>query len=140
MRRPSAVPASVGTDLVHVEGLAQRLAGLPGLGEALFTPAERAGAASRAQSAQALAACFAAKEAFLKAVGRGLSPSGVDAWLQQVEVEAGEGPPRLRLHGEAAACLQRRGQHALLSLAADGGHALATVVLVPAAAPAGRVA
>lgn len=140
MRRPSSCPAAVGADVVHVEALAQRLAGLPGLAAALFTPAERAGAARRARPARALAACFAAKEAFLKALGRGLAPSGVDPWLQQVEVALEGGRPALRLSGEAAAALLRRGVAAQLALAAAGGHALATVLLVPAGAPAGRVA
>lgn len=140
MRRPTTCPAAVGADLVHAPALARRLEGLPGLCEALFTAAERAQAAARARPAQALAACFAAKEAFLKALGRGLAPSGVDPWLQQVEVALQQGQPVLRLWGEAAACVQGRGQAASLSLSAAGGHVLATVLLVPAQAAAGRVA
>lgn len=140
MRRPTPCAAAVGADLVHAGALARRLEALPGLDAALFTAAERAQAACRARPARALAACFAAKEAFLKALGRGLAPSGLDPWLQQVEVALERGQPCLRLSGAPAGHLQRRGQAASLSLSVAGEHVLAMVLLVPAAAPAGRLA
>jgi holo-[acyl-carrier protein] synthase len=120
----------VGVDVVDAAGLALRLEQQPGLAEVLFTPGERA---ASAVPGRALAACFAAKEAFVKALGRGLSAAGPDGWLQEVEVEVdGGGLPRLLLGAAPGRALRRRGFGApRLALAQAGGFALATVLLFP---------
>jgi holo-[acyl-carrier protein] synthase len=125
----------VGVDVVHVPRFAARLAETPRLAEALFTPAERSAAGRRSDPTQGLALHFAAKEALLKALGRGLVPTGPDAALQEIEVVLDEGGPRLRLTGRiASAVLNRAGGPPLLALAKAGGHALATVLLMPGGA------
>ena len=84
----------VGIDLIEIERVERALERRPRLAERLFTPAELAYARDRARPGRHLAARFAAKEAVIKALGRGVP-------LTDIEVVSGE-PPRLRLHGLAA--------------------------------------
>jgi holo-[acyl-carrier protein] synthase len=86
--------AGVGIDLIEIDRIERALERRPRLAERLFTPAELAYANERARPGRHLAARFAAKEAVIKALGRGVAP-------REIEVEAGE-PPRVRLHGRAA--------------------------------------
>jgi holo-[acyl-carrier protein] synthase len=66
----------------------------------LFTPSELDYAATHADPAHSLAARFAAKEAFFKALGTGMGSAG--GW-QDVEVaRLASGKPLLMLHGRAA--------------------------------------
>jgi holo-[acyl-carrier protein] synthase len=84
----------VGIDLIEIERVERALERRPRLAERLFTPAELAYASERARPGRHLAARFAAKEAVIKALGRGLPP-------REIEVVSGE-PPTVRLHGQAA--------------------------------------
>src|SRR5919202_2822984 len=88
----------VGIDLLEIARLERALERRPRLAERLFTDAERAYAASRARPAMHLAARFCAKEAVAKALE-------LEAWsFRDVEVVGGgDGPPRVRLSGAAAA-------------------------------------
>lgn len=94
----------------------------------LFTPAELAYAMSKKDPSPHLAARFAAKEAFLKALGTGLR-QGL-SW-QQIEVVRDQlGKPSLALDGNALAALGARGIAAChLSYSHDGDYATATVIL-----------
>jgi holo-[acyl-carrier protein] synthase len=85
---------------------------------------ERAGPAAAA----ALAARWAAKEAFVKALGRHASAVP----YRDVEVVRGPaGEPSLRLHGPAARALSDLGaREALVSMSHEQDHATATVILV----------
>ena len=85
---------SVGIDLIEIDRVERALERRPRLAERLFTPAELAYARERARPGRHLAARFAAKEAVIKALGRGVPP-------KEIEVVGG-GPPRLQLHGQAA--------------------------------------
>ncbi|HEX3563033.1 MAG TPA: holo-ACP synthase, partial [Solirubrobacterales bacterium] len=85
---------AVGIDLIEIERVERALERRPKLADRLFTPGELAYARERARPGRHLAARFAAKEAVIKALGRGLPP-------REIEVVSGE-PPRLRLHGRAA--------------------------------------
>ena len=78
-------------------------------------------------AAQSLASCFAAKEAFAKALG-----SGVDGFsLSEVEVvHDAAGAPSYRLHGKALAAADHKGvRNAWLSLSHEGDMAVAVAVL-----------
>jgi holo-[acyl-carrier protein] synthase len=88
----------IGLDLLEIERLEQALARRPGLAERLFTEGERAYAAAQGRPAQHLAARFCAKEAVSKALAMDvLRP-------REIEVVGGGGePPRVALHGAAAA-------------------------------------
>lgn len=122
---------AVGTDLVDVGRLAAHLERVPALAHRLFTPAELAHCAGRADS---LAARLAAKESALKALGTAVADHGWDippGWaMVGIEVVSGSrGEPHLALHGVPARLADElgiTGWH--LSLAHDGGMAQAFVV------------
>jgi holo-[acyl-carrier protein] synthase len=96
--------------------------------ERLFTPGELAYAFAKKDPSPHLAARFAAKEAFLKALGLGLR-QGLN-W-QQIEVVADSlGKPSLVLSGKAAEIMLQQGANScLLSYSHDGDYATATVIL-----------
>src|SRR5204862_7981604 len=97
-------------------------------GERVLSPAGRDDCAARADTAEALAARFAAKEACFKALGTGWS-QGVS--FLQVEVQRGDGgAPRLALSGAAAERARARGvTHLHVSLTHRAGVAAAAVIL-----------
>ncbi len=93
----------------------------------VFGPAEQALLESRgSRAAQTAAANFAAKEAFLKAVGTGLG--GFDlADVQAVRRESGA--PEYHFSGSAAEYMEKQGLRAHLSLTHEGDLATAFCVL-----------
>ncbi|MDO9307575.1 MAG: holo-[acyl-carrier-protein] synthase [Deltaproteobacteria bacterium] len=96
--------------------------------ERLFTSAELSTCRNRKDAASCFAARFAAKEAFLKALGTGLR-DGI-SWHDIEVVNDKLGKPELTLSGRAAELYQARSlRNALLSMSHDGGHAVAMVVL-----------
>ncbi len=96
--------------------------------ERLFTPAEREYCGARRRSAQHYALRFAAKEAFVKALGTGLR-DGL-SWQQIEVVNDSLGKPELRLSGRAAELVASHGlARILLSLSHDGDTAIATVIV-----------
>jgi holo-[acyl-carrier protein] synthase len=103
----------------------------------VFTPGELAdcGVTAGSPRFESLAARWAAKEAFAKALGVGLSglgSGGGDGLLRLRAIEVARGPggrPELRLHAEAAEALARQGIAELaLSLSHTADHAIASVV------------
>ena len=101
----------IGVDLIEIERIERAIERRPRLAERIFSPTELEHARGRARPARHLAARFAAKEAALKALGLG------GLRLHEVEVEGGgDRPPRLRLHGEAAAVAEREGLELSVSL------------------------
>ncbi len=95
--------AGVGVDAVDVGRFRSVLERRPSIGERLFTPGERRDGRG---DAQRLAARFAAKEATMKALGRGLGSMG---WHDVEVVRAPSGAPSLRLTAAAAALAERHG-------------------------------
>ena len=93
----------------------------------LFTDQELERCRDRPRPAECLAARFAAKEAFVKALGTGLQGM---TWTD-VEVRGSEGePPRLVLHGGARKALEARGGSRVhVSLTHEAGSAMAVVIL-----------
>ena len=119
----------VGLDVVETARMARALGDSDaGFAERVYTPAELADCATRADRVEALAGRFAAKEAFLKAIG---SESILQLLLRQVEVvRGGGGRPELRVGGSAAARMSERGVRRLhLSLSHQPGLAAAVVIL-----------
>jgi holo-[acyl-carrier protein] synthase len=121
--------AGIGTDLARV-GRFQRFlkADRHPVLRRLFTEGELAYALAKKYPAPHLAARFAAKEAFLKALGLGLR-EGI-SWQDLEVVNDQLGCPTLRITGRAAEIFEERGlQGCHLSYSHDGDYAVATVVL-----------
>lgn len=120
----------LGTDIVSVE----RIAALAGRHQQrfldrVFRPQEQEVLQRVGRAAMAgLAARWAAKEAFVKALG----PGAAGVPYRDVEVVRGpSGQPSLRLHGEAARALGALGAtRCLVSLSHERDHAIATVILL----------
>lgn len=121
--RPGPHP---GIDLIEVDRIERALERRPGLAERLFTATERDYASTKRRPGRHLAARFAAKEATIKALGVTLAPA-------EIEVVAGPGAPRIRLHGRAAAEARRRRLDLAVSLTHSREIAAAVVIAAPAA-------
>lgn len=121
--------SGLGNDLVRIGRFRAFLQdGKAALLERLFTEEERQYCLSKKDPAPHLAARFAAKEAFLKALGTGLR-HGI-GWHDMAVVREASGKPGLILRGEAARRFDGDGHARLmLSLSHDGDYAMATVVL-----------
>ena len=119
----------MGIDLCSVERIERAISKTPGFLSRYYTAEERAYIDARGQAgAQSAAAMFAAKEAFLKAVGAGL---GAGITLQEIGVGHDAcGAPRYALSGAAAEKLQALGAaQAWLSLTHETGVAAAVCVI-----------
>ena len=119
----------LGIDLCEVERIERALKRSDAFLQRYFTDGERAYIASRGQMAvQSAAAMFAAKEAFLKAVGAGI---GGGIALDEIAVEhLPGGAPAYRLTGTAQARLGELGaERAFLSLTHEAGMAAAVCVI-----------
>jgi len=125
-----------GVDLVDVSALRERMLGNDALEAGLFTDGERAYCRGRADPWPHFAARFAAKEATLKALRRGLLTEGPDRSLREIEVVREHGAPRLALSGGVARLARRlRLGEPALSLSHSGDLALASVVWPPSSGP-----
>jgi holo-[acyl-carrier protein] synthase len=123
------VIAGIGTDLVRIGRFRRFLEeGKRGVIERLFTAGEQSYCFGKRDPGPHLAARFAAKEAFLKALGLGLR-EGI-SWQDMEVANDRLGCPSLKLTGRAAEiCRDRRLLAAHLSYTHDGDYAVATVVL-----------
>jgi holo-[acyl-carrier protein] synthase len=109
----------VGVDIVDVARFEASLQRTPALAQRLFTDVERE------LPVHSLAARFAAKEAFIKAMGG----SGAMGWHDMSVAPTNGNAPKLELSGEAAKMADGRGVTDVhLSLSHDGGQAVAFVV------------
>ena len=94
----------------------------------VYTPAEQAYCLRKRNSAESLAARFAAKEAGAKALGTGIS-QGV-GWLEIEVVREPSGRPTIQFHGRAAQIAAHLGvAHAALSITHTADLAMSSVVL-----------
>jgi len=94
----------------------------------VFTPMEKAYCAAKKRSAQHYALRFAAKEAFLKALGTGLR-DGL-SWSDMEVINDPQGKPELNLTGRAEELFRQNSlAHVFLSLSHDGNYAIASVIL-----------
>ena len=107
----------IGIDVVDIARFLESLERTPGLREKLFTESERT------QSAQSLAARFAAKEALYKA----LSPNHGLHWHDAEVINQPNGKPEFLFRGETADLVDGADVH--LSLSHDAGIASAMVVV-----------
>jgi holo-[acyl-carrier protein] synthase len=117
----------IGVDVVHVDRL-KRWLGIPGLPERYFHPDELSSALAKGTGAElSLAARFAAKEAFGKALGTGLA--GI-VLKDIMVVNRHNGRPEIGIFGTALSALHRCGADRVhLSLTHERDNAIAMVVL-----------
>jgi holo-[acyl-carrier protein] synthase len=119
----------VGIDRVEIRRVADVMNRHPERAAArLFTPGERRACAGKPDPDACFAARFAAKEAFLKALGTGLA--GGISW-HDVEVASRDGGrPEILASGVAASRLRDRSASSIhVSFSHDGGCAVAIVVI-----------
>jgi holo-[acyl-carrier protein] synthase len=117
----------IGVDIVNVSRM-ERWRLSPGLAERYYHPEELASALSRGEGANlALAARFAAKEAFGKALGTGLK----DIVLKDISVvNLPNGRPEILVTASAQAALEKSGANKMhLSLSHEKDNAVAMIVL-----------
>jgi holo-[acyl-carrier protein] synthase len=119
--------AGIGVDVVHVRRM-ERWRRIPGLLERYFHGEELAAALSRGSGADlSLAARFAAKEAFGKALGTGLT--GI-VLKDIMVINHHNGKPEIQVLGTALAALRKSGADRMhLSLTHERDNAIAMVVL-----------
>lgn len=117
----------IGVDVVHVRRL-ERWKSIPGLFERYFHPEELSTARARGDGAVlSLAARFAAKEAFGKALGTGLA--GI-VLKDIMVVNHHNGKPEIRVFGTALRAMEKTGAvKAHLSLTHESENAIAMVIL-----------
>jgi holo-[acyl-carrier protein] synthase len=118
----------LGTDIIHVPRVEKELARTEGLKETLFTAREIAFCEARGISAQHFAARFAAKEAFLKAMGTGWR----DGYrFNEIEIlNDDSGKPEAFVHGKVQQfCEQKSIDRVHVSLSHTQETAAAVVVL-----------
>jgi holo-[acyl-carrier protein] synthase len=123
------VISGIGIDIVAIERFQKFVdSNNTTLLQRLFTPREQTLCSSRKNSASCYAARFAAKEAFLKALGTGLR-DGI-SWLDIEITHDDLEKPELLLSGKALDIFTAKGlSTAFLSLSHDSGNAIAMVVL-----------
>lgn len=135
MNQPSTFSESkpptirVGTDIVAVERMTKSVARESFLNK-VFHPKEIAYCKSKSVSGPSFAARFAAKEAFLKALGTGLYARGMgplDVWIEHDS----QGRPKLMISEAARSELELLGtvDGWDVSLAHEAQFAIATVVI-----------
>ena len=120
---------AIGTDMIEVARI-RRAVDHPRTGERfrtrVFTAGEIEYCLRRNRYAESFAARFAAKEAVMKALGRGFQ--GGIGW-REIEVLRGTGRPAIRLHGKAARLAEELGiTRWHLSLTHTAEQALAWVI------------
>ncbi len=120
-----------GVDIVPVSKMKNLMLARPELASEIFTDREREYCFSRPNPYVHLAGRFAAKEACMKALGTGLSGSGIDGALLEIEVVPEKsGRPSLRLSGwtEKIGRRKRVNQYTV-SISHSGDFAIASVIL-----------
>lgn len=119
--------AGIGTDIAEVRRF-EKWVREPEMLERFFNEKEMSSAKSEAAKCQHYAARFAAKEAFSKALGTGISSFGLkDVYI----TKNSEGKPLLNIEGAALSLMKERlGQcKAFVSLSHEKEYAIAFVIL-----------
>jgi holo-[acyl-carrier protein] synthase len=117
----------IGIDLMEVEKIEKDIQSEHYLRK-VFTEAEIAGCNSMINSAERFAGRFAAKEAFMKAIGKGLRQ---EVWFTQIEILNHEnGQPYIQVNGKAQISLIALGvKNIHVSITHTKQYAAAVVIL-----------
>ncbi len=118
----------VGVDIIEVARVEDKLTRTPGLKEKIYTPVEIAYCESKKFPFQHYAARFAAKEAFMKALGTGWARGVKFSEIEVRNLETGQ--PVVEVYGRARELCQTEGiTRFYVSLSHLQTKAVATVVL-----------
>jgi holo-[acyl-carrier protein] synthase len=98
----------------------------------IFTEQERSYCQSMKEPYRHFAGRFAAKESYLKALGTGLSGSGIDHVLKEIEVvPTASGKPQISVSGWAEKITKKKKtSQCSVSISHAANYAVATVILV----------
>jgi len=119
--------AGLGIDMIEVERVAEKIGKEAGFRELVFSKKEIEYCDSKANKFEHYAARFAAKEAFLKAIGTGWA-SGTA--FNEIEVfNDANGKPEIMLHGQTAITLAFMG-HQKISVSLSHLKAIASAVVI----------
>lgn len=120
-----------GIDIVAVSKIKKIMLARPEFASEIFSNSEREYCFCRPDPFIHLAGRFAAKEACLKALGTGLSGTGIDGALREIEVTPGRsGKPVLSLSGWTEKIGRRRQVYQYtVSISHSGDYAIASVIL-----------
>jgi holo-[acyl-carrier protein] synthase len=99
--------SGVGVDIIEVARVQDKLTRTPGLKERLYTPVEISYCESKRFPYQHYAARFAAKEAFMKALGIGWSQGVKFSEIEVRNLETGQ--PVIEVYGKAKEFCQTQG-------------------------------
>jgi holo-[acyl-carrier protein] synthase len=121
-----------GVDIVEVKKLRKVVEKNADFISEVFTEKEREYCMTRKNRYQHLAGRFAAKEACLKALGSGLSASGIDQSLQEIEViNRPSGRPDITLKGSVSRTCKKKGIYQqTVSISHTKDYAVATVIML----------
>jgi holo-[acyl-carrier protein] synthase len=121
-----------GVDLVEISKFKEILQRHGQFVSDIFTERERAYCGSMKDPYPHLAGRFAAKESYLKALGTGMSGSGIDSIFQEIEViPAASGKPGISVRGWAEKIAKRKKiSQCSLSISHTLHYAVATVILI----------
>jgi holo-[acyl-carrier protein] synthase len=117
----------IGIDITEIKKIEESIRS-KAFQQKVFTSAELKAVDGFKNKAEHLAGKFAAKEAFMKAIGAGIRQ---EVWFTQIEVLKDEfGKPYANVSGEAEARLKESGaKQVQISISHSGGVAVAVVIL-----------
>ncbi len=117
----------IGVDLVSIEKIAKSIRS-EAFKRKIFTSAEIISCEAIANTAESYAGKFATKEAFMKAIGKGIRQ---EVWFTQIEVLNHEtGAPYIQVNGKADQMLSILGvEQVHISISHSAGMAVAMIVL-----------
>lgn len=117
----------IGIDIIEIERIAKSIERLS-FQKKVFSPDELKTCAEFKNQAECLAGKFAAKEAFMKAIGMGIRQ---EIWFTQIEVlNRDTGQPWIRLNSQALHRLEElQAKNIHLSISHNKGNAVAVVIL-----------
>ncbi len=117
----------LGVDLVEIKKISKGIKS-EAFRRKIFTPAEVESCRAVRNSAQCFAGRFAAKEALMKAIGKGIRQQ---VWFTQIEVLTCEsGQPQIQVYGEAQSSVLALGVKTIhVSITHTRDHAAAVVIL-----------
>ena len=117
----------IGIDITEIKKIKENIRS-QAFQQKVFTPAELKAVDGFKNKAEHLAGKFAAKEAFMKAIGAGIWQ---EVWFSQIEVLNDEvGKPYIKVRGEAEKRIKESGSEKIhVSISHSGGMAVAVVIL-----------